>query len=338
MWRLNVSSSGVVSSSNSSSSRNIWVSGLSSNTKAADLKNLFGKYGKVNNCCLPWICHLMFCVKEKHWNEICFRQVLSAKVVTNARSPGSKCYGLVTMSSSTEVTRCVSHLDCTELHGQQIYVERVSQEAESPDLNLILMILPLFMEEQFICFYLTAAVFQAKNDPFKKEPSKKEAEDKAGSSKSGDKRSSTGTKWTNKWVTGRIEELILCWIEIRFNLLFSSHSELSHRTKKMTRSQINSQRRTKIYPRNRKPRAQSLSLCHPTWDKIHQRKTTENTDVGFIPPSLTQRIQVITRLITLFLPLQGQRAQGRWWEWITPKETTTLAKWDLSEGEGILIK
>ncbi|MED6260563.1 hypothetical protein ATANTOWER_022776 [Ataeniobius toweri] len=117
----------------SSSSRNIWVSGLSSNTKAADLKNLFGKYGKV----------------------------LSAKVVTNARSPGSKCYGLVTMSSSTEVTRCISHLDCTELHGQQIYVER------------------------------------AKNDPFKKEPSKKEVEDKAGSSKS-NKHSFTGTKQTNK--------------------------------------------------------------------------------------------------------------------------------------------
>ena len=32
----------------SSSTRNLWVSGLSSNTKAADLKNLFGKYGKVN--------------------------------------------------------------------------------------------------------------------------------------------------------------------------------------------------------------------------------------------------------------------------------------------------
>lgn len=124
---------GVVSS-NSSSSRNIWVSGLSSNTKAADLKNLFGKYGKVT----------------------------SAKVVTNARSPGSKCYGLVTMSSSTEVTRCVSHLDCTELHGQQIYVER------------------------------------AKTDPFKKEPSKKEAEDKSTPSKSSDKRNSTGLKWTNK--------------------------------------------------------------------------------------------------------------------------------------------
>ncbi|XP_074521748.1 SAFB-like transcription modulator isoform X2 [Halichoeres trimaculatus] len=132
----------VSSSSNSSSSRNIWVSGLSSNTKAADLKNLFGKYGKV----------------------------LSAKVVTNARSPGSKCYGLVTMSSSTEVTRCVSHLDCTELHGQQIFVER------------------------------------AKNDPFKKESSKNEAEDKAGSSKSSEKRSSTGAKLPNKAQTSSKKE------------------------------------------------------------------------------------------------------------------------------------
>ncbi|XP_068171209.1 SAFB-like transcription modulator [Antennarius striatus] len=126
---------GVISiGGNSTSSRNIWVSGLSSNTKAADLKNLFGKYGKV----------------------------LSAKVVTNARSPSSKCYGLVTMTSSTEVARCVTHLDCTELHGQQIYVER------------------------------------AKNDPFKKEGSKKEADDKAGCSKSSDKRFSTGLKMITK--------------------------------------------------------------------------------------------------------------------------------------------
>ncbi|XP_056134359.1 SAFB-like transcription modulator [Lampris incognitus] len=125
---------GISNSSTSSSSRNIWVSGLSSNTKAADLKNLFGKYGKV----------------------------FSAKVVTNARSPGSKCYGLVTMSSSAEVGRCISHLNRTDLHGQQIYVERV------------------------------------KSDPFKKDPSKKEAEDKTNSSKSSDKRSSTGGKITNK--------------------------------------------------------------------------------------------------------------------------------------------
>ncbi|XP_062326901.1 SAFB-like transcription modulator isoform X2 [Osmerus eperlanus] len=126
---------GTGSSSTSSSTRNIWVSGLSSNTKAADLKNLFGKYGKV----------------------------FSAKVVTNARSPGAKCYGLVTMSSSAEVGRCISHLDRTELHGQQISVERV------------------------------------KSDPFKKEPSKKEAEEKNGSSKSSsDKRSAAGTKTTSK--------------------------------------------------------------------------------------------------------------------------------------------
>ncbi|CAL1604082.1 unnamed protein product [Knipowitschia caucasica] len=126
---------GNVSKDEKGISRNLWVSGLSSNTKAADLKNLFGKYGKV----------------------------LSAKVVTNARSPGSKCYGLVTMSSSTEVARCISHLDCTELHGQQIYVE------------------------------------QAKNDPFKKDSAKKEVEEnKNGASKSNDKRSSTGAKMTNK--------------------------------------------------------------------------------------------------------------------------------------------
>ncbi|XP_069480459.1 SAFB-like transcription modulator isoform X1 [Ambystoma mexicanum] len=83
-----------------SSTRNLWVSGLSKNTKAADLKNLFGKYGKV----------------------------LVAKIVTSARSPGAKCYGIVTMSSSLDVPRCVSHLHRTELHGQQICVEKVKND------------------------------------------------------------------------------------------------------------------------------------------------------------------------------------------------------------------
>lgn len=62
----------------------------------------------------------------KCYEKIFGQQVLSAKVVTNARSPGSKCYGLVAMSTSTEVNRCIAHLDCTELHGQEIFVERVS--------------------------------------------------------------------------------------------------------------------------------------------------------------------------------------------------------------------
>lgn len=45
-------STSSTSGSSGSSTKNIWVSGLSSNTKAADLKNLFGKYGKVHSFCL----------------------------------------------------------------------------------------------------------------------------------------------------------------------------------------------------------------------------------------------------------------------------------------------
>ncbi|XP_075064171.1 SAFB-like transcription modulator isoform X2 [Mixophyes fleayi] len=96
---------GSIGGTSGSSLRNLWVSGLSSNTKAADLKNLFGKYGKV----------------------------LSAKVVTNARSPGAKCYGIVTMSSSTDVSRCISHLHRTELHGQQISVEKWKSDTSKRD-------------------------------------------------------------------------------------------------------------------------------------------------------------------------------------------------------------
>lgn len=71
------------------------------------MKNLFGKYGKV----------------------------LSAKVVTNARSPGAKCYGIVTMSSSTEVSRCIAHLHRTELHGQLISVEKVKGDPSKKEMK-----------------------------------------------------------------------------------------------------------------------------------------------------------------------------------------------------------
>ncbi|XP_030289192.1 scaffold attachment factor B1 isoform X2 [Sparus aurata] len=83
-----------------SSSRNLWVSGLSSTTRATDLKTLFSKYGKV----------------------------VGAKVVTNAKSPGARCYGFVTMSSTDEATNCISHLHRTELHGRMISVERAKNE------------------------------------------------------------------------------------------------------------------------------------------------------------------------------------------------------------------
>ncbi|XP_012663825.1 scaffold attachment factor B1 isoform X5 [Otolemur garnettii] len=84
----------------SSCGRNFWVSGLSSTTRATDLKNLFSKYGKV----------------------------VGAKVVTNARSPGARCYGFVTMSTQEEATKCINHLHKTELHGKMISVEKAKNE------------------------------------------------------------------------------------------------------------------------------------------------------------------------------------------------------------------
>ena len=53
-------------------------------------------------------------------------QVTSAKIVTNAKTPGAKCYGFVTMMSSEDATKCISQLNHTELHGRMIQVEKVS--------------------------------------------------------------------------------------------------------------------------------------------------------------------------------------------------------------------
>ncbi|CAB1314068.1 unnamed protein product [Coregonus sp. 'balchen'] len=54
--------------------------------------------------------------------------VVGAKVVTNARSPGARCYGFVTICSTEEATKCISHLHRTELHGRMISVERAKNE------------------------------------------------------------------------------------------------------------------------------------------------------------------------------------------------------------------
>lgn len=118
-----------------------------------------------------------------------------------------------------------------------------------------------------ICF--TAAVSQAKSDPFKKEGSKKEAEDKASSNKSSDKRSSTGIKLTNKWVTKKMSKKGSPCLIFKAHLTFCSlHAEHRHLTKKKTRNWINFQKRTKIYPRNRRPNVENLSPFH--LDKILQ--------------------------------------------------------------------
>ncbi|XP_041059839.1 scaffold attachment factor B1-like isoform X1 [Carcharodon carcharias] len=80
--------------------KNLWVSGLSSATRATDLKNLFSKYGKV----------------------IC------AKVVTDARNPGARCYGFITMLTPEEAMESINSLNQSELNGQTITVEMAKSE------------------------------------------------------------------------------------------------------------------------------------------------------------------------------------------------------------------
>jgi len=87
----------------STSSRNLWISGLSSTTRATDLKSVFSKHGKV----------------------------VGAKVVTNARTPGARCYGYVTMNSSEDAAKCIQNLNKTELHGRMITVERAKEQSSS---------------------------------------------------------------------------------------------------------------------------------------------------------------------------------------------------------------
>lgn len=49
-----------------------------------------------------------------------------AKVVTSAKSPGTKCFGLVTMSSAAEADLCVERLNKTEFHGRIISLDKVT--------------------------------------------------------------------------------------------------------------------------------------------------------------------------------------------------------------------
>lgn len=49
-------------------------------------------------------------------------------MVTNTRTPGTRCYGLVTMGSTTDASKCIDHLHRTELHGRIISVERTKSD------------------------------------------------------------------------------------------------------------------------------------------------------------------------------------------------------------------
>ena len=52
-------------------------------------------------------------------------------MVTSAKSPGSRCYGLVTMGSADEASKCIQYLHRTELSGRMISVERVRHNSLS---------------------------------------------------------------------------------------------------------------------------------------------------------------------------------------------------------------
>lgn len=54
--------------------------------------------------------------------------MIGAKVVTNTRTPGTRCFGYVTMNSSADATKCITNLHRTELHGRIISVERAKSD------------------------------------------------------------------------------------------------------------------------------------------------------------------------------------------------------------------
>ncbi|XP_046451362.1 scaffold attachment factor B2-like isoform X2 [Daphnia pulex] len=90
----------VGGSSSNGGSRNLWVSGLSTSTRATDLKHHFSKFGKV----------------------------MGAKIVTYARTPGVRCFGYITMATSEDASKCIQYLHRTEIHGRMISVERTTGE------------------------------------------------------------------------------------------------------------------------------------------------------------------------------------------------------------------
>lgn len=76
--------------------RTLWVTGLASTSKVSDLKNLFSKHGKVT----------------------------SAKIVRSTKGTQRKWYGLLTMATSKDASKCIQKLHRTELGGHVISVER----------------------------------------------------------------------------------------------------------------------------------------------------------------------------------------------------------------------
>lgn len=85
--------------------RSLWISGLSSKTRATDLKQLLSKYGKV----------------------------VGAKVVTNARALSTCCYGYVVMATVADADNCIKYSHRTELHGRFICIDKVRSDRADSD-------------------------------------------------------------------------------------------------------------------------------------------------------------------------------------------------------------
>ena len=82
-------------SAGSSGGRSLWVSGLPSSVRAADLQTHFSKAGKVTG----------------------------AKIVTNSRTPGAKCFGIVTMSTKEEADKVLKEMAKTVIAEREVTVE-----------------------------------------------------------------------------------------------------------------------------------------------------------------------------------------------------------------------
>ncbi|XP_066158864.1 SAFB-like transcription modulator [Euwallacea fornicatus] len=74
----------------------VWVSNVAQKTRASELKAALSACGRVTG----------------------------AKVVVNARYPGSNCFGYVTMASIEDVANVIAKLNNTELNGQMIKIEK----------------------------------------------------------------------------------------------------------------------------------------------------------------------------------------------------------------------
>ncbi|KAF5289570.1 hypothetical protein FQA39_LY15017 [Lamprigera yunnana] len=77
--------------------RNLWITNIPQNTRAAELKHALSPHGKV----------------------------IGAKVVINAKHPGASCYGYVTMNTIEDAENCIKHLNNTELNGHLIRIEKL---------------------------------------------------------------------------------------------------------------------------------------------------------------------------------------------------------------------